>query len=558
MGSNFHVDLINNLYLDSELSDIILLGSDNVPIRAHKTILAASCDYFKKRYLKNRAMSEIHFDDTPSEVILTFLMFVYRGEIEIDSLSELEMIKLYALCREIELHSLLEIVRQKFMDIEISFENLDEMFKQTRNDLQTKSKCLTFIDENSEKIIGNTDMFINFSYELVTEMLPRDTFFEKELNIFMAVEKWLENHENEEPAKRRKLLDCIRLNQLDQREYAAVRKSKLALFCSDSLTLDSEYFSSVANNTFSPRSKATIANESNIEDHSVCIQQSVSEIVRKVEVLQLGCEKETENVSSSASESNNMVNENCGDGFECSPENSFETIVNCNISVTAANQSPNHNDSKSENEFTKNQNSTENRCALCNACLKKEQLLEKEVQTDEMCIPNKIEQQIDDDVKSSVSACERSESFMSFNEDENVQRLMMITDNVDSGEYLQSNTESMDICRRKGEKYCASEYIINDIELENLITCLTVDNELLIPSIYTLLELTKILNEKQKDVLGTSGLIESLLYLIYSVGNGNYSYNLCEEVIGSALSLLYSLMGNYKLWTANYSIINLF
>ncbi|RWS23499.1 hypothetical protein B4U80_13922 [Leptotrombidium deliense] len=59
-----------------------------------------------------------------------------------------------------------------------------------------KERLLSFLDDNARQLITK-DVFLTFPYDLIVELLCRNTFCANELEILKAVLRWHEYHENE-------------------------------------------------------------------------------------------------------------------------------------------------------------------------------------------------------------------------------------------------------------------------------------------------------------------------------------------------------------------------
>ncbi|RWR98980.1 hypothetical protein B4U79_15034, partial [Dinothrombium tinctorium] len=202
--------------------------SKNV-VRANSVLLAASCPYFKTllfghadckdeaegRNITNKTVNLVNFNEESKRFFLLFLKYVYKGDIDIGSLSEDELIGVYSLSREFKFPELAHILSNALSSVFLCVENVGKIFDMAkRYDLRDLLKrCIPFAEINSTKILSNDDLRVKLPYQLVDELFKSDTFYvNEEVQLFIALDKWSKSNSTVDPSC---ALDSIRLEHID-------------------------------------------------------------------------------------------------------------------------------------------------------------------------------------------------------------------------------------------------------------------------------------------------------------------------------------------------------
>ncbi|RWS15650.1 uncharacterized protein B4U79_17211, partial [Dinothrombium tinctorium] len=195
MDSNFVFKLLRKLQENVEKSgDVksIFLPSEEV-VSAHSVLLAASCPYFKTllfgphyfeneaevRDITNETVNLVNFNEESKRFFLLFLKYVYKGDIDIGSLSDDELIGVYSLSREFKFPELAHILSNALSSVFLCVENVGKIFDMARRyDLRDLLKrCISFAEINSTEILSNDDVWVKLPYQLVDELFKSDTFY---------------------------------------------------------------------------------------------------------------------------------------------------------------------------------------------------------------------------------------------------------------------------------------------------------------------------------------------------------------------------------------------
>lgn len=79
-----------------------------------------------------------------------------------------------------------------------------------------QNSCEVFMDSHAQEVVKSKSLKY-LTKEMLKSLLSRDTFVVKEVQIFEAVQRWLEGNSVERGTSR-DLLDCVRLTEMDERD----------------------------------------------------------------------------------------------------------------------------------------------------------------------------------------------------------------------------------------------------------------------------------------------------------------------------------------------------
>ncbi|RWS03834.1 hypothetical protein B4U79_18402 [Dinothrombium tinctorium] len=182
--------------MSAHLSDIaIIIDDERIP--CHKTILAATSPFFEKcLFVEKHVGDELNLE-TSKQPFLAALKFMYTGEVEFDNIDEDRLIDVFLLSQSLQIKPLVYLIEHRLNGIEISTKNVGKIYAAlSANNSTLLNKCWQFIEHNSESVIADADSFSKFSYDLILEIVKRDTFFAAEIDIFKALVEWQMNNDN--------------------------------------------------------------------------------------------------------------------------------------------------------------------------------------------------------------------------------------------------------------------------------------------------------------------------------------------------------------------------
>ncbi|RWS05108.1 BTB/POZ domain-containing protein 9-like protein, partial [Dinothrombium tinctorium] len=217
MSASFHSKLLSALYLNEDLCDIRFV-IEGETIVANKAVLAASCEYFKRMLFGETNESkadEVVLKHTPKAAFKSIIKFIYMGSVETKQMDCDDLLSLISLSHQYQFKELFDFVKNKISEQSICIENINEVFKVAyfcEIDILLEN-CLSFIDENAKEIVKNHNVFSSFCFELVDQIVSRQTFVAEEIDIFTALMAWKQSNTNYDLNS---LLTKIRWDQIDE------------------------------------------------------------------------------------------------------------------------------------------------------------------------------------------------------------------------------------------------------------------------------------------------------------------------------------------------------
>ncbi|RWS02352.1 BTB/POZ domain-containing protein 9-like protein [Dinothrombium tinctorium] len=212
--------VVSNFYLSEKFSDVYFMV-EGEKFYAHRFILAASCKYFEKLLFwesNESKVKEIVLKCITKKLFKAVLQYIYNGFTETEDFTPIQLLSLMKLAHEYELVDLVQLSANKFKLDHFSYDNITKVFECAallQND-SLLEKCWIFLECNSEEIVANLDLFSSFSFRMVSEIILRDTFYAKEIDIFKAIMAW--NRVNQHPDFET-ILRNLRLNLISSEDF---------------------------------------------------------------------------------------------------------------------------------------------------------------------------------------------------------------------------------------------------------------------------------------------------------------------------------------------------
>ena len=205
-------------------------------IPAHKYVLAISSPVFFAMFYGHMADAArtVELADCDSDSFLELLRFVYCDEAE---LTGSNVIQVLYLAKKYMIPALSEQCT-RFLQENLDANNVFVVLPgaQTYGEAALVEKCWETVDQTSKEAM-KSEAFVRVSHELLTAVLERDSLTAREVDIFRAVDRWVEHQSQEtgrEPTgeqKRKTLgeaINLIRFPTMTEKEFASVvSKTKL-------------------------------------------------------------------------------------------------------------------------------------------------------------------------------------------------------------------------------------------------------------------------------------------------------------------------------------------
>lgn len=212
-------ELVRN-YLDSfesmrkkdELCDVVFKAG-NVPISAHRVILAAGIPYFKNLFTETDAENKTLEIDCDPEALELLINFVYTGKVEI---SAENMLPLYSASIFLGMSDVQEACYQ-FISKKLIVENVMKVRKlgEGLNSEALVKQADNYIVEHFVEFSRTAD-FLAMPFSDVEKLICDDYLgVESEEDVFEAVMRWVDSLESErQAALLPRLLKAVRMTQL--------------------------------------------------------------------------------------------------------------------------------------------------------------------------------------------------------------------------------------------------------------------------------------------------------------------------------------------------------
>lgn len=154
-------DMYEKLFLSEVCSDIRFVCSDGVELPAHRCILVAASDYFKRSL--EGPWSENNKDGKwttahSSKIMKGVLAFIYQGRIQNDLL-DLEPLELFAVAAEYDIPSLKTMAENRCIQ-SLKCENIKTMLQAAHlhRNQPLKTACFSFIRNKAARVLTDPDM----------------------------------------------------------------------------------------------------------------------------------------------------------------------------------------------------------------------------------------------------------------------------------------------------------------------------------------------------------------------------------------------------------------
>ena len=247
--------VLSCLQNDPTTHDVIFKTADGGSLGAHRAIIAASSPVFHAMLYgktKESKESEIYLSSINTKMLKMIFAFIYSGVVQIDSDECLGLLQAAHYFNMATLETKCgEILVSTSDDVYGSFSSMVTFAVEHQLDLLYK-QCFEFMESNADKII-NTLEFITLPLCMILAFVKSSNLEVREIDLFLAVVKWLEHQENEISADDKKKVfqsiryPLIRLSDLIEK----VRPTKLADQDLYTAALEYHYMSEISESEFS-------------------------------------------------------------------------------------------------------------------------------------------------------------------------------------------------------------------------------------------------------------------------------------------------------------------
>lgn len=193
--SRYLSENIGSLYLNGDFSDITLIVAGE-RLSAHKVILAARSDYFRALLfggLRESSQNEIELkDENITLAAFKFLLhYVYTGRLNLARLKDDMILDVLGLAHSLGF-DLLESAIIDYLQLILNDKNLCQILAaaQLYSLHKLLNHCLSYADRNADRLLSNLESFCQLPAASVCQLISRDSFCAKEIDIFLALHRW--------------------------------------------------------------------------------------------------------------------------------------------------------------------------------------------------------------------------------------------------------------------------------------------------------------------------------------------------------------------------------
>lgn len=208
------------IFRSSDHSDVTLVLDDGAEFPTHKLILATRSTFFKALLFngfQETHQARVALHETNSQAFREILQYMYTSKIDLKEV-ELEVLLDYlSLAHRYDLGQLMTSISEYFKEI-LKNENLCSIlnaayFFQFTDLIEF---CMEYSDKYADQLLDDPS-FTTLTGNSLKELLERDSFYAKELKIFMAVRAWTEKNRTMKKASK-ELMELVRLPLISQNE----------------------------------------------------------------------------------------------------------------------------------------------------------------------------------------------------------------------------------------------------------------------------------------------------------------------------------------------------
>ncbi|OQR73193.1 BTB/POZ domain-containing protein 9-like [Tropilaelaps mercedesae] len=224
-------ECIGSLLESADYSDVTLVV-EGERLQAHRVILASCCEYFRALLfggMRESSQKEVELPNAPLKAFKLLLRYIYTGRVSLGTLKEDMLLDILELSHQYGFEALQGAICRYLQEI-LSVRNVCTVYDKAQlySLDQLSQTCCRFIDRHAAGIL-NSDAFLQLSAGALKEMLSRNSFCAKEVDIFEAVHRWyVDKDQRITDSAMAEILKQIRLPLMDTADLLGpVRSSKL-------------------------------------------------------------------------------------------------------------------------------------------------------------------------------------------------------------------------------------------------------------------------------------------------------------------------------------------
>ncbi|KAL8613580.1 BTB/POZ domain-containing protein 9 [Nucella lapillus] len=210
--------------VDSDEYADITLVVENVRFHGHKIILAARSEYFRALLYGGMKESqpgtrEINLPDTPASAFAALLKYMYTGRMNLIEIKEENLLDILGLAHRFVFVEL-ETSISDYLKATLSLRNVCCIYDLANIYSLTSlcTVCKDFMDRQASDIL-TSEPFLQLSLMSVRDLILRDSFCAKEIDIFQAVCEWADHNQGTDPTP---ILEAVRLPLMNMNQLLNV------------------------------------------------------------------------------------------------------------------------------------------------------------------------------------------------------------------------------------------------------------------------------------------------------------------------------------------------
>ncbi|XP_003745987.1 BTB/POZ domain-containing protein 9 [Galendromus occidentalis] len=228
------LEWIGSMLLHDEATDLTLIVA-GVEIPVHRNLLAGSCEYFRALLcggMDESRQSKIVLPGVPLRGFKEILKYIYTTKLNFQDLDEVSLLEILEIAHLYGLEKL-ESSLSEHLEKALSVENVCMVYETAHSlNLELLSEsCRRFMDQQSHALLRD-EAFYKLPASAIAQLLSRNTFYVKEIEIFGAVKQWCDMNPTDRELP--EVLDSVRLPLIDIVNLATTVKDS-GLFAGDRL-----------------------------------------------------------------------------------------------------------------------------------------------------------------------------------------------------------------------------------------------------------------------------------------------------------------------------------
>ncbi|XGW01893.1 hypothetical protein V3C99_014182 [Haemonchus contortus] len=222
--TNFLSDNMGVLFGNPNLSDVTFMVNGEL-FPAHKAVLVARSEYFRAMFfggLKECEEAEVVLKENNGHAFRILLRYIYTAKLSLCELEENQVLDFLGIANKYGFSKLQNSIADYLKEI-ANVKNVCAILSTSQtyciDDLV--EHCLHVADRNASEVL-TTQGFLQLPIFEVTQLVSRDSFFAPEINIFRAIQNWVQAHPEMKDSAVELLMKHLHLSQISRRDLLKI------------------------------------------------------------------------------------------------------------------------------------------------------------------------------------------------------------------------------------------------------------------------------------------------------------------------------------------------